>query len=462
MPWAGPTTVTDPLSAPLSSGALSSGLSGSGRVVSVCPPTLPSPSLQVPVSATLAANEALARRRERGEQILPLAFGESGLPVLPRLTAELASTADLGAYGPVAGSEELRAAAAGYWSRRGLPTSPDFVLAGPGSKALLFAALLALGADVAVPRPSWVSYAAQARLLGVTPVFVPVAPGEGGCCDAAELDVAATAARKAGLPIGAVLVTLPDNPTGRLASPRSIRELCAVAERQDMIIISDEIYRDLIHNPTAPFPTPALIAPERTVVTTALSKNLSVGGWRLGVARLPAGKTGAALRERLLGIASEIWSAACTPMQHAAAVAFSEPTEVADRIARSRSLHAVVCQEAARICIAAGLELAPPQAAFYLYPDFAPWRRHLSSKFGVVTGADLASLLLNQYGAGTLPASAFGEEPSALRLRLATGLLYGDTDDQREAALASPDPIGLPWIGAALHRLAEILDDLQP
>ena len=457
MPWAGPSTVTEPLSAPLSSG-----LSGSGRAVSVRTPTLPSRSLQVPVSATLAANEALARRRERGEQVLPLAFGESGLPVHPRLIAELASTADLGAYGPVAGTEELRAAAAGYWSRRGLPTSPDFILAGPGSKALLFAALLALGADVAVPRPSWVSYAAQARLLGVTPVFVPVAPGEGGCCDAAELDVAATAARKAGRPIGAVLVTLPDNPTGRLASPDAIRELCAVAERQDMIIISDEIYRDLVHNPVAPFPTPTLIAPERTIVTTALSKNLSVGGWRLGVARLPAGKTGTALRERMLGIASEIWSTACTPMQHAAAVAFSEPTEVADRIARSRSLHAVVCQEAARICIAAGLELAPPQAAFYLYPDFAPWRRHLSTKFGVVTGADLASLLLNRHGAGTLPASAFGEEPSALRLRLATGLLYGDTDEQREAALGARDPLALPWIGAALHRLAEILDDLQP
>jgi aspartate/methionine/tyrosine aminotransferase len=457
MPWAGPSTLTEPVST-----ALSPGSSRSGRAVSVHPPTLPSPSLQVPVSATLAANEVMARRRESGEQVLPLAFGESGLPVHPRLIAELASTANLGAYGTVAGSEELRAAAAGYWSRRSLATSPGFVVAGPGSKALLFAALLALGADVAVPRPSWVSYAAQARLLGVTPVFIPVAPGDGGgCCDAAELDVAATAARKAGRPIGAVLVTLPDNPTGRLASPDAIRELCAVAERQDMIIISDEIYRDLIHNPAAPFPSPALIAPERTIVTTGLSKNLSVGGWRIGVARMPDGKAGAALRDRLLGIASEIWSTACTPMQHAAAVAFSEPTEIADRIASSRALHAVVCQEAARVCIAAGLDLAPPQAAFYLYPDFAPWRRHLSSKFGVVTGADLASLLLNRYGAGTLPASAFGEEPSALRLRLATGLLYGDTDEQREASLASRDPLALPWISAALHRFAEILDDLQ-
>ncbi len=456
MPWAGPATITEPTS--VSSGT---GLPGSGRAASY-PPQLRSATGDVPVSATLAANEVMARRRERGEPVLPLAFGESGLPVHPRLIAELASTADAGGYGPVAGTEELRAAAAGYWSRRALPTSPGSVLAGPGSKALLFAVLLALGTDVALPRPSWVSYAAQARLLSVTPVFVPVAPGEGGCCDPAELDIAATAARKAGRPIGAVLVTLPDNPTGRLASPAAIRDLCAVAERQDMIIISDEIYRDLVHDPATPFLSPALIAPARTVVTTALSKNLSVGGWRIGVARMPNGKTGAALRERLLGIASEIWSAPCTPMQHAAAVAFNEPTELANWVARSRSLHAAVCQQAAHICTSAGLDLAMPQAAFYLYPDFAPWREHLAARFGVQTGADLSALLLNQYGAGTLPASAFGEEPSALRLRLATGLLYGDSDEQRETALAARDPLGLPWIRAALDRFAEILDDLQP
>ncbi len=135
-------------------------------------PTATVPSLpirgrgNVPVSATLAANEALARRRERGEPVLPLAFGESGLPVHPRLTAELADMAGHGAYGPVAGAERLRAAAAGYWSRRSLPTNPDAVVAGPGSKALLFATLLALGTDIAVPRPSWVSYAAQATLIG--------------------------------------------------------------------------------------------------------------------------------------------------------------------------------------------------------------------------------------------------------------------------------------------------------
>src|SRR5262249_31969661 len=113
-----------------------------------------------------------------------------------------------------------------------------------------------------------------------------------------------------------------------------------------------------------------------------------------------------------------------------------------------------------RRCTDAGLDVAPPQAAFYLYPDFAPWRDQLKARFGVRTGEDLASLLLDRYGAGTLPGCAFGESPSCLRLRLATGLLYGDTDEQREQALAAADPLQLPWISAALTRFGDILADL--
>jgi len=66
---------------------------------------------------------------------------------------------------------------------------------------------------------------------------------------------------------------------------------------------------------------------------------------------------------------------------------------------------------------------------------------------------DLAAVLLERYGAGVLPASAFGEDPAALRVRVATGLLYGDTDEQREETLAAADPVALPWVAAALDRI---------
>jgi aspartate aminotransferase len=434
--------------------------------VTVIPPHTPTiepvPAAPIPVSATLAANEALAIRRLGGESVLPLAFGEAGLPAHPMLRAALAAAGDSNSYGPVAGLISLRQAAAGYWARRGLPTSADSVVCGPGSKPLLFGLLLALGADVAVPQPSWVSYAAQASMIGVRTHFVPAPPGQGGVCDPKGLARAVEAARRDGRRIGSVVITLPDNPTGRLARPGTMRELCDVAAAHDLIIISDEIYRDLVHDPGAPFPSPTAFAPERTVVTTSLSKSLALGGWRIGVARLPDSPAGHGLRDRLLGIGSEIWSAASAPIQQAAALAFTEPPDLTERIARSRSLHSIVAHAVASRFAAAGLLVPAPEAAFYLYPDFAPWREHLRGSHSITAGAGLARRLLDRYGMGVLPASAFGEDADVLRVRVATGLLYGETTVQRERALTAADPLALPWISAALARIDEILADLAP
>ncbi len=221
--------------------------------------------------------------------MLPLAFGEAGLPAHPALRLALAEATGRTGYGPVAGQAALREAAAGYWTRRGLRTGADAVVCGPGSKSLLFGLMLAIGGDVAVPRPSWVTYAAQASLLGTWPYFVDTRPGEGGVPDPGQLGSAVRQARADGRQIRSVILTLPDNPTGTLAPAGTIRELCQVAEEHDLIIVSDEIYRDLVHDPAAPLTSPACYAPDRTIVTTALSKSLALGGWRIGAARLPDG-----------------------------------------------------------------------------------------------------------------------------------------------------------------------------
>ena len=409
------------------------------------------------VSATLAANEILEARRNRGEPVLPMAFGEAGLPVHPDLCAALATAAGYNAYGPVAGSAVLREAAASYWARRDLPTDPDTVVCGPGSKALLYGLVAAIGGDVAVTQPSWVSYAAQASLAGATACLVP---GYGGVPDAGCLARAVASARAAGHPVRAVIVTLPDNPTGALAVPGAVRALCGVAEREDLIIISDEIYRDLVYDDEPEFESPSAFSSERTVVTTGLSKNLALGGWRLGVARLPSSELGRELRGRLLAIGSEIWSAPVNPVQQAAAYAFTEPPELTSHIARSRGLHAAVARAVARRFAACGAAVAPPQAAFYVYPDFAPLADLLLERYGVTSDEDLAGLLLRRYGVGVLPASAFGEQEWRLRLRVATAMLYGETGSQRAAALAADDPCALPWIAESLDRLEEVLTDL--
>ncbi|MET9233114.1 pyridoxal phosphate-dependent aminotransferase [Streptomyces cellulosae] len=411
----------------------------------------------VPMSATLAADAVLARRRAAGERVLPLASGEIGLPVLPELAARLAAAAGENAYGPVDGRSALRAAAAGYWTRRGLLTDPDRVVAGPGSKALLFALLLAVGGDVVVPVPGWVSYAAQARLAGARPLPVPIAPGEGGVPHPDRLREAVADARAAGRDPRVVVVTVPDNPTGTVASDATLRRLARAARDLDLVIVSDEIYGDLVYDTTTPAVSPAVHAPERTVVTTGLTKNLALGGWRTGVARLPDGEPGRHLHTRLAAVASQIWSSPPAPVQEAAAYAFAEPPEVVERIATSRRLHERVVRAVAARLTAVGARTAPVAATCYLYPDFEPLRDRLDRLHGVRDGDALAQMLLDRHGVGVLPASAFGEPGRPLRIRLATSRLYGDTDERRTAALSAEDPLVLPWIRADVDLLGEVL-----
>jgi aspartate aminotransferase len=166
------------------------------------------------------------------------------------------------------------------------------------------------------------------------------------------------------------------------------------------------------------------------------------------------------LRADLLAVASEIWSSPAGPVQQAAAYAFAEPPELVKQVALSRRLHATVARAVADRFRAIGASTPDPRAAFYVYPDFEPLREHLGHGHRVRTGADLGELLLERYGVGVLPGSSFGEPEAALRLRVATSLLYGERIEERQAALTATDPLTLPWIAAALARLSDVLTDL--
>ena len=156
---------------------------------------------------------------------------------------------------------------------------------------------------------------------------------------------------------------------------------------------------------------------------------MALGGWRVGLVRLRrragwASEAGAAIG----GLASEIWSALAAPMQHAAAYVLSEPPEVVEHVAASRRLHRAVSRAAYDVVIAAGARCRPPSGAFYLYPDFAGR--------AVRRGAELADHLLEQRGIAVLAGEAFGDDPAALRFRMATSLLYGDSDEQQARGAA--------------------------
>ena len=385
-----------------------------------------------PPSPTLAANERVQAKLAAGEPVLHLAFGEAGLPVLPAVAERLAEGAGRNGYGPVAGSAAAREAAAGYFARRGVPTDAGQIVFAPGSKPLLFALLQLLPGDVVLPVPCWVSYAAHAAIAGKRVIGVPIGAEAGGVPDPAQLRAALAEAAGIGARPGVLVLTLPDNPTGTVASAEVVREVCEIAEAAGLLIVCDEIYRDLAYEPER-FVSPAELLPERTFVTTGLSKHLALGGWRVGLVRLADGPLGEQAGAALGGLASEIWSALAAPMQHAAEYVLGEPPEVVAHVDASRRLHRAVSRAAYEVVVAAGASCRPPSGAFYLYPDFTG--RPFAS------GAELADHLLEERNVAVLAGEAFGDDPAALRFRMATSLLYGDSDEQKREALASDDPV---------------------
>jgi aspartate aminotransferase len=405
----------------------------------------------VPPSATLAINERIEQRIRNGDDVLHLAFGEAGLPLLPSLAKRLADAAPRTSYGSVAGSPEAREAAAGWYERRGLPTTPEQILFAPGSKPLIYALLTVLPGDVVIPQPSWVSYAAHAALAGKRVIKVPIGATAGGAPDPDALEDALKTTDGPGV----LVLTLPDNPTGTQPPPDVVERVCAIAERHGLLIVADEIYRDLAHDVDA-FRGPADLAPDRSFVTNGLSKNMALGGWRIGFARMADGALGEEARRAVAGVAGAVWSAVAAPMQDVASYVLSEPDDVVDRVARSRALHRAVTTAAYERVAAAGLACRPPTGAFYLYPDFEA-RRDALAHDGVTTGEQLAEHLLERHGVGVLAGAAFGDEPEALRVRMATSLLYGTTDEERLRALDADDPARLPWIARALDRLERAL-----
>lgn len=425
-----------------------------GRVASAtAPAVVADPTVRL--ASNLDLDQRINDRLQRGEPVLHLGFGESRLPLHPGLTERLSGAASLTAYGPVAGRVGPREAVAGYFARRGLPTAAEDVVLAPGSKPLLLAIIAAVPGDVILPRPAWVTYGPQASLLGRRVMSVPIPANVGGVPDPDLLAAAIAAARAEGANPRILILTSPDNPTGTTADPATIHRLANVAEQEDLVIISDEIYRDVIFDPAVRYLSPAELADHRTVVVTGLSKSLALGGWRIGAARFSPTSYGRLIRRRVVGAASQIWSNAPGPMQPVAEYAFSEPADLIAHREQSTRLHGAVALAAHRAFQTAGAQVRIPTGGFYVYPDFGPLAVPLR-RLGVTDSAGLEHFLLETMGVAVLGGHHCGDDPRALRFRAATSLLYGSTEEERWQALRAADPTALPHIATALQRIASI------
>ena len=415
-------------------------------------------------SPTLKINEAVSQRWRNGETVYHLGFGESRFPVHPLLLDALTEYGRAKSYLAAKGLPELLEAVAGYYTRHlGTPFSASQVVVGPGSKGLIFAVQMAMSAELFLPSPSWVSYAPQAEMLGKPVRYIPSRVEDDYRIDLEAFD---RMLADCGTEQRLLVINSPNNPTGIMLDDATLAEIADFCRERNVIVMSDEIYFRV--RGERPHRSIASYYPEGTIVLGGLSKHLSVGGWRLGVALLPATPGGEALLKAVEAIASEIWSAVAAPVQHAAIVAYEGRPEIEEYTTTCSAIHGIRTRHLKEGLEALGVRCTAAEGAFYITPNFDHWREPLA-KNGVRTSDDLAAYLLGEHGIATLPCSVFGLPPEMLSLRITSSYLdmENDSDGDRILELYASDPDTLmspehhPNFAACLEEFGRFVESLE-
>ncbi|MFQ6678354.1 MAG: pyridoxal phosphate-dependent aminotransferase [Fidelibacterota bacterium] len=380
-------------------------------------------------SPTLVMNEQVNAMWAAGKDVLHLGFGESRFPVHPTLSSALQENASRQSYLPSLGLPELRDTIARYYSKKhGNAFNGDQIITGVGSKSLLYAMIQSIDGDLLLPKPSWVSYSSIAKLTGRSVQRFLLDAEREYYLNVDLLEFAYTESIQNGLSPKMLILNSPSNPVGNVASVDELKSVAKWAKDKGLYILSDEIYSLVTHGGYTHHSI-ADYYPEKTIIFGGLSKHLSLGGWRVGMAILPKGNVGTSLSDSFQAIAGCVWSCVPAPIQYAAVFAYSGNKEIEAYINTCTAIHEIRTHYIYHSLIDLGFEIPKPSGGFYLYPSFKNWKDTLK-KMGIFSCTDLSTYLLSNYGIASLPGSAFGDNPENLALRLSTSFLDMETDEQ--------------------------------
>jgi aspartate aminotransferase len=357
-------------------------------------------------STTLALDARAKELAAAGRDIVNMSVGEPDFPA-PGIVRESASRKALSGdvrYTPAEGTLSLRKAIAARLSgTRGIPFAESEITVCHSAKHALSGACLSLiepGDEVLLLLPAWVSYDEIVRFAGATPVAVPSRPDCGP-----DLDALARAVTKR---TRGIVLNSPCNPSGYVLTQAEVRAIGALAEKHDLWIVSDEIYRRLVYEGESAF-SPAQVSPAvraRTVIVDGASKAFAMTGYRIGYAAAPepVASAIARLHSQLTGCPNAVSQAAFE------AALVVEPPEVAAMVAEFDRRRHVLVDGLKEI----GLEVPWPRGAFYAFPDVSPWIDERGS-------SGFCQDLLEQQDLAVVPGSAFGVDDH-VRLSYATSI----------------------------------------
>ena len=385
-------------------------------------------------SPTLVINEKVNAMWAAGQDILHLGFGESRFPVHSALACTFQENSMQRSYLPSSGIPELRETIANYYSDKlGLRFDGSQVIVGVGSKSLLYAMIQSIEGDLLLSKPSWVSYSSIATLTGRSVHRFELDAEQDYQINIQTLDSVYQEAIDSGRNPKILILNSPSNPIGNISSEEELKSVAQWAKEKDIYILSDEIYSLVTHDGFTHH-TIAEYYPEKTIIFGGLSKHLSLGGWRFGMAILPKGDESISLIQSFQSIAGSIWSCVPGPIQYTAILAYSGNRNIDDYIKTCTKIHGIRTHYVHGKLSSMGLTSPKPRGAFYIYPSFKKWSTKLE-KMGITTCEELSTYLLDHYSIATLPGSAFGDDTNNLCLRLSTSFLDMETDNQAQKIL---------------------------
>ena len=377
-------------------------------------------------SATLAMTDRVKQMRAAGQTVIGLATGtpDFDTPAYIKAAGKAAIDEDRTyiVYTVSAGLPELRTAIAAKLLRdNGIKVGIDDVVVTVGVKEGIFnvaQACLDAGDEVLVPTPTWVTYDACIRLAGAVPVHVPCREEDGYRVDPQALAARVTPKTRA------IMLNSPGNPAGGVLRLQDLQGIAAIAERHDLLVLSDEIYETMVfgdarHISIATLPGMA----QRTVTFNGFSKSYSMTGWRVGYLTGPR-----AILRNVLKIHGH--SVTCSPSfaQKAAEVALTGPQDELKAYIHTLAQRREQLQ--AGLNNIAGIRCSAPDGGIFCFPDI--------SGLGM-SDQECSLFLLDKAGVSSLPGSAFGPGGEGhLRINFARRHA-GDIDDALErirAALA--------------------------
>jgi aspartate aminotransferase len=359
-------------------------------------------------SSTLLINETSRKLEEQGKKIYKFGFGQSPFKVPEDVVIELKDNAHQNKYLPMQGLSELRNAVAKYTSKKkNYDYKSENVIIGPGSKELMFLLHVIFDGEIILPAPSWVSYAPQA-ILGRNKVQILQTKRENNWFPtASEIEEIVLKDKNKNY---LLFLNSPNNPSGQICE--NLEEIASIAKKYNLIILSDEIYSELSFMDN--YQSISNFCPEKTIISTGLSKWCGAGGWRLGYFLVPDSLN--EIKNMINVLASETFSAVSAPIQYAAIKAYEQ--DHSNYINKSKNILSAIGNYVYENLRSNKVLINKPQGGFYLMPEF------LNKKFN--SSSEMCDSILNDTGVALLPGSDFGFEQTKMLARLS----FTDFDGQ--------------------------------